>query len=93
MFFECSKIVRLICVNIYERIVAVRIIIRIDINDIYFENNSLYIRCLHKEESVCEIIFIKHLAHSKNTFYLCTIKRTIKKRFFSLIYSFIAFYI
>ena len=48
MFFECSKIVRLICVNIYERIVAVRIIIRIDINDIYFENNSLYIRCLHK---------------------------------------------
>ena len=73
----CFLIVRLICVNIYERIVAVRIIIRIDINDIYFENNSLYIRCLHKEESVCKIIFIKHLAHSKNTFYLCTIKRTI----------------
>lgn len=64
------------CVKICKRGVAVRIIIRIDISDIYFENNNLFIRCLQKQESTRKIIFIKHLAQSKNTFYLCAIKRT-----------------
>lgn len=63
-------------VNIYKRRVAVRIIIRIDISDIYFEDNNLFIKCLRKQKSARKIIFIKHLAHSKNTFYLCAIKRT-----------------
>lgn len=67
------------CVKICKRGVAVRIIIRIDINDIFFEDNKLFIKRLHKQESARKIIFIKHLAHSKNTFYLCAIKRTIKR--------------
>lgn len=34
------------CVKICKRGVAVRIIIRIDISDIYFEDNNLFIKYL-----------------------------------------------
>ncbi|RGX85400.1 hypothetical protein DXA61_09355 [Bacteroides intestinalis] len=69
------------CVKICKNKTTVRIIIRIDINDIFFKSNNLVVRRLYKQESICKIIFIKHLAHSKNTFYLCAIKRTISEHF------------
>ena len=59
------------------------------------KNDAVVIRYLPEMPKTLyyEIFFIKHFVIQKNTFIFVHIKRTIKRRFISLIHSFIAFYL